>query len=202
MFLSKLYLPWEYAKDAYKVHRQLWRLFPGHDSKKSLFLFRVEQRIPRKGLQILLQSKIKPDDTIQYIHFSGIKEIKLKIKKEQILRFRILCNPIKTIKDQKGRLNTKGEVKKCRVPLIKLDDQHKWINKKFIDFAVIQSIIINGAEPIVFYKDRERRRGKIQPILYDGIFIVTDEAKLENALYNGIGPAKAFGCGLLSLACI
>ncbi len=202
MFLSKLFLPWEYAKDVYMVHQTLWKLFPDHNLKKSLFLFRIEQHVPRKGLHILLQSKIEPINTIAYVQLCGIKEIKLKIKKNQMLRFRILCNPIKTIKDKKGRLNKKGEIKKCRVPLINLDEHRKWINKKLNDFAVIKSITINGSEPFVFYKNHEKRRGKIQPILYDGIFIVTDEVKLQESIYSGIGPAKAFGCGLLSLACV
>nr|WP_246421854.1 type I-E CRISPR-associated protein Cas6/Cse3/CasE [Nocardiopsis mwathae] len=38
------------------------------------------------------------------------------------------------------------------------------------------------------------------PVSYDGRLIVTDPAAFTAALKEGIGRAKAYGCGLLSLA--
>jgi CRISPR system Cascade subunit CasE len=35
---------------------------------------------------------------------------------------------------------------------------------------------------------------------YDGILTVTDPALLRRALCHGVGRAKAYGCGLLTLA--
>lgn len=40
----------------------------------------------------------------------------------------------------------------------------------------------------------------IEAIQYDGYLVVTDPASLAQAVRTGIGPGKAFGCGLLSLA--
>lgn len=37
-------------------------------------------------------------------------------------------------------------------------------------------------------------------VTYNGILQVTDPAALRRALTGGIGPAKAYGCGLLTLA--
>lgn len=39
----------------------------------------------------------------------------------------------------------------------------------------------------------------IEPIRFEGQLIVTDPARLAQAVRTGIGPAKAYGCGLLSL---
>lgn len=46
-----------------------------------------------------------------------------------------------------------------------------------------------------------KKRGiKISTIDFNGVLEVTDPPLFIQALYNGIGPAKAFGCGLLSVA--
>jgi CRISPR system Cascade subunit CasE len=36
--------------------------------------------------------------------------------------------------------------------------------------------------------------------MFDGILTVTDAEALIQEMMQGIGPAKAFGCGLLSIA--
>jgi len=46
-----------------------------------------------------------------------------------------------------------------------------------------------------------RRRGlTFGTALFEGKLVVTDAARFRNAWMTGIGPGKAFGCGLLSLA--
>jgi CRISPR system Cascade subunit CasE len=47
-----------------------------------------------------------------------------------------------------------------------------------------------------------KKRGiKISTLDFNGVLEVTDPGIfIQEALYKGIGPAKAFGCGLLSLA--
>jgi len=42
--------------------------------------------------------------------------------------------------------------------------------------------------------------GKIQSVGFQGILQVAKPTILKEIIINGIGPAKAFGCGLLSLA--
>lgn len=46
-----------------------------------------------------------------------------------------------------------------------------------------------GAPPIV-----------IQTVTYEGRLVVTDATELRERLVAGVGPAKAYGCGLLTLA--
>jgi len=54
--------------------------------------------------------------------------------------------------------------------------------------------------PLRFYKTKEERAGKIQPVSYKGVLNVRDAEGVVMLIRKGIGPAKAFGCGLLSLA--
>ena len=44
------------------------------------------------------------------------------------------------------------------------------------------------------------RRLTFATALFEGELKVTDAARLRDAFAAGIGPGKAFGCGLLSLA--
>ncbi len=37
---------------------------------------------------------------------------------------------------------------------------------------------------------------------FDGYLTVTDPRLLQHALVTGVGPAKAYGCGLMTLAAI
>jgi CRISPR system Cascade subunit CasE len=47
---------------------------------------------------------------------------------------------------------------------------------------------------------RGDRRVTVTKATYEGHLVVTDPKALRTALVSGIGPAKAYGCGLLTLA--
>lgn len=51
-----------------------------------------------------------------------------------------------------------------------------------------------------FAKKGLARPVTMQAITYEGRLIISDPDKLRSALLNGIGPSKAYGCGLLTLA--
>ena len=199
MYLSKIFLSWGIAQNPYEIHRSLWKLFYWQPGKRRSFLFRVEKQIPRTGIELIMQSEDEPNKPEGNIHVLGCKEFNPKIVQGDVLRFRLYANPVRTIKDKNGRKNVKGEAKTCRVPLVSIDEQIKWVSKKFEDFVEIESLTINGLPPILFYKQSEKRKGKIQPVLFDGVLSVKDPVLLTNNLKEGIGPAKAFGCGLLTL---
>ena len=112
------------------------------------------------------------------------------------LRFLLVANPIKTIADERARL--KGKVKRCRIPLIKEDEQSKWLKRKLADAAVVNLLEVEKLLPLHFRKGGTP--GKIQPYCFKGIIEIEDADLLMTLIQKGIGPAKAFGCGLLSLA--
>ena len=47
------------------------------------------------------------------------------------------------------------------------------------------------------YKARGKRLIEYSTLDFAGILEVTDPERFQNTLFNGIGPAKGFGCGLL-----
>ena len=73
-----------------------------------------------------------------------------------------------------------------------------WLEKKAgINGFKLHSVIADGYQQHYF-----KKRGiKISTLDFQGVLEVTEpEVFIRDALYKGIGPAKAFGCGLLSLA--
>jgi len=46
---------------------------------------------------------------------------------------------------------------------------------------------------------RSDKRITIVPSIFEGVIEITDPNQFRTALANGIGPAKAYGCGLLSI---
>lgn len=203
MYLSKIHIPWPQAQNPYQLHQALWRLFPGHEDADREFLFRVEQLQRGVGAHILMQSTIQPQSVDQSPVILNWREYVVNIQNGQRLRFRLRANPIKTIKDSsKGTIEKQGKTftKTVRVPLVHEEQQQAWLERKLQSFAQLESLIVQPEPVLYFRKAKEGRSGKIQTVIFDGILTVTNAEVLSQEIRQGIGPAKAFGCGLLSIA--
>jgi len=68
----------------------------------------------------------------------------------------------------------------------------------------LDSLLIRPCPPLYFYKNNKQTSksygGKIVPIAFEGVLTVQEPDEFIEQVKQGIGPAKAFGCGLLSLA--
>lgn len=199
MYLSKIFVTGPACRNPYEIHRVLWRLFPEAEKATRDFLFRVGHA-GRLHAEILLQSETKPDQPNADAKIQACKDYQLTLNNGQRLRFFLIANPVKTINDETGRKNADGEIKKCRVPLIREEDQRQWLERKFRDVASIDELAIDPQMPLRFYKIREERTGKIQSVSFRGVLNVKSAENFEKLIKKGIGPAKAFGCGLLSVA--
>ena len=203
MYLSKIHIPWHQAQNSYQLHQALWRLFPNCEHAERDFLFRVEQLQKGTGAQVLMQSAIPPQSSEQSPVLLALREYSLNMQNGQRLRFRLRANPIKTIKDSsKGTVEKKGKIftKTVRVPLLHEEQQQAWLERKLQNFAQLEMLIVQPEPVLYFRKPKEGRSGKIQTVMFDGVLTVTDAEDFNNQIMKGIGPAKAFGCGLLSLA--
>lgn len=202
MYLSKIKLTWEQAQNPYEQHRALWRLFPGQEEESRSFLFRIEQLVKGQGALVLMQSHLEPLDSDD-VGLVAVREYFPKLHSGQRLRFRLRANPVKTVKDErKGTIEKNGKVytRTARVPLIDEGQQQAWIERKLSEMAHLESLLLQQEKPLNFRKGREKRSGKIQPVLFDGLLTVQEPEPFLMLMQEGIGPAKAFGCGLLSLA--
>ncbi len=199
MYLSKILVNGLACRNPYEIHRALWKLFPADAFASRDFLFRVEQADLSQA-EVLMQSSRKPEKLSNTVQILACKEYELLLSAGCRLRFLLLANPIKMIKDESGRKNADGETKKCRVPLLREDDQRAWIEHKFREVASFETLTIDHVSPLKFRKNRENRAGKIQPVLFQGILKILNAEAMITLVKTGVGPAKAFGCGLVSLA--
>jgi CRISPR system Cascade subunit CasE len=199
MYLSKVLITGVACRNPYEIHRVLWSVFPNDNGATRDFLFRVE-RADRNRADILLQSVRSPEISTHRAYVIACRDYDLQLQAGQDLRFLLVANPIKMINDENGRQNEKKETKKCRVPLIREEDQQAWLHRKLGSCASVRSLAIDPKLPLYFRKIREGRAGKIRPVVFQGIMRVEESQALRDLICAGVGPAKAFGCGLLSLA--
>lgn len=202
MFLSRVEMPWEAARNPYEIHRRIWRLFPGEEreSRKSNqetrqgFLFRMEDRQVGRPARTLVQSR-RPPRSAQDLTLLGIREFNPKPLSGMRLRFLLTANPVKTIADDERESKPAKVSEKCRVPLLTEEDQLQWLKRKLDGAAEIETATVLKHPPVRFRK--ANYAGKVVPITYEGSLSVLGPQTLLSCLENGIGPAKAFGCGLL-----
>ncbi len=199
MYLSKVMITGKACRNPYEIHRALWRTFPEDVNAGRDFIFRVEKS-GRQQVELLMQSMRQPVSQIPNAGLLATRDYPLKLVEGQRLRFLLIANPVKTINDERGRKNAKGEVKKCRVPLIDESEQRLWMERKLDVSARLEALIITNRLPLYFRKSKSNMAGKIQPVSFQGILQIENPTILKEMIVNGIGPAKAFGCGLLSLA--
>lgn len=118
-------------------------------------------------------------------------------------RFRLTANPVKSLSAGQGR---RGKVTSLR----KVADQERWLLERAEPSGFEIPTNSLGARELAISAgavDRFERRtdGVARTVVvnratFDGILVVIDPERLRVVLREGIGRAKAYGCGLLTLA--
>lgn len=189
------------SRDFYEVHKLVYNLFPGNRAAtvaRVLFRFDVEG----EDGWLYIQSTKEPDwsrlsDRMRK-YVVGTQP--LQIPSDERLRFRLLARPSYRVGDKESSLLAK------RLSLVREDQQREWLNRKgeAAGFAVEQC---NLSDWVWFDSKRDERLpdGSPKPLvgtLFDGILRVVDRDALRQAIARGIGTQKAYGFGLLSVACL
>lgn len=157
-------------------------VFRGSDASASLKLGAHDNR--RRGPEVA-----------EGIALVGTHEFRPQPVAGQRLAFLITANPVKTIIDAQRDTKPHKQSEKCRVPLIKEDEQREWLVRKFSGGADVETTDVLPHPPTYFRKGN--RSGKLVTCTFEGVLRVCDPGTLVTLLENGVGPAKAFGCGLL-----
>jgi CRISPR system Cascade subunit CasE len=202
-------------RDCQGLHRTLMCLFPetaGDSPRNSLeVLYRVEQ-ISSADVQILLQSAVPPDferlpanylkDPAQSKPIPPMADV---IRAGRALRFRLRANPTRAIETKSLPDGTKRNGR--RVEIRGEDAVIEWLNRKAGQhgFKVLACRVdADAPDPRVINGKVEGKRAgarvTIATTLFDGVLEVVDLKLLGDAVEKGIGRAKSYGQGLLSLA--
>jgi CRISPR system Cascade subunit CasE len=190
-------------------------------------LYRIEMKTNEGQVIAYVQSKVKPDwkdlvevgylppasgDSISNPTVKSISEHYDTIRNGDELRFRLLANPTKKVGTTTKSQRKAGIVKNNgrRVGILNHDRQIEWLRRKGDQngFELLSVQADNSISDVVQTKMRTiyGRRKTIQSnpitmhtVMFDGRLRVVDIDIFRSALRNGIGPGKAYGCGLLSI---
>ncbi|KKW67379.1 CRISPR-associated protein Cse3 [Lampropedia cohaerens] len=202
MYLTRLTLDPRNAQvrrdlaNPYDMHRSLVRAFVQNEEQTPpRFLWRLEPQINWQALPVLLVQSSEAAD------WSHLKAVPNYLKREpeekaftlhawllpqQRYRFRLLANP--TVARERKRYGIASQ-----------EAQLEWLSKQGQrqGFSIESAVVIASD---VLKARKQTHVISLQRACYEGNLVATDVASFANAIQNGIGPGKAFGCGLLSLA--
>ena len=188
-------------------------------------LYRLETHPRRPEVKVLVQSLAEPDwSKVDMGFFSAWPECKRidrsldALGEGMILSFRLRANPTRRVHrepDEAGTRRWKGKRVALTVQrdpvtgeVTKDADQMRleWLQRKgeqggfeLVELGTRSSIMDVRVTP----EDRvfgSGRRKTFWPVLYEGHLRIADVECFRATLVQGIGPAKAYGFGLLSVA--
>jgi CRISPR system Cascade subunit CasE len=190
------------------------------------FLFRLDP-LPGGRAVILVQSAVRPDWDYAFHNAKHLLAAPPQVQsfdtcftKGQNHRFRLVANPTRKIDTKSGPDGRRRNGKRVPVPSAK--EIKDWCLKNanedariFIDSKLVEWLA-HRAEPAGFSvkeectnvqqgyiyvnKTQDDHGHRLRSVRYDGILKVTDPARIQETIIRGIGPGKAYGLGLLSLA--
>lgn len=189
-------------RSPYEMHRTLAKAFappsmPEAEAKRALqearVLFRTDLATMRATVIALVQSR-RPPDWTQLTASSGYlaappetKGFEPCFRAGQLLAFRLRANP--TAK-RAGR----------RYGLYREEDQVAWLGRK----ARQGGFVVEQSTPLVEQHALRAPRKGVEvehfAVRFDGVLRVADCHAFAETLASGIGSAKSFGFGLLSVA--
>ena len=178
--------------NAYEMHRTIKKLC-GEDSP----LWRREESI------VLMQSTVEPvwsnlgEGYLKSQNQRPFPLERLKLE-DRDLRFRLRANP--TVSQRPDGSTSKG-MRGKRWSIFGEEAQQAWLERQGerLGFKLL-TVEITESQKLNFPKPNSRTFITLQPCLFDGRLRVTDVARFRETLAKGVGSAKAFGMGMLSLA--
>jgi CRISPR system Cascade subunit CasE len=200
----------------------------GEAWEEARVLFRCDEDNGR--LSLLVQSKVAPDWGAFHEHLNGrylvgapaVKEWEPRFEIGQNLRFRLQANPVFAHKEPGAKdgtrrglyreverldwLRRQGEQHGFEMPLVattlrgtekvKVPFRSGHYDELTLDLPVCEVVDLNDGRRFAM-RDRKEQFSAAR---FDGLLRVTDLEKFTHAVENGIGKARGFGFGLLSLA--
>ncbi|WP_394614504.1 type I-E CRISPR-associated protein Cas6/Cse3/CasE [Lentzea sp. JNUCC 0626] len=217
MFLSKLTInvrSREFRRDyanVHDMHRTIMSAYPdlseGTPARlEHKVLWRLD--VTQSGYTQYVQSHTEPDwSRLPTGHLMTQAEVRPlapvleAIAPGRKFSFRLLANPTRSARVENGQ-----DVRKRRAHTTP-EAQIEWlISRGERDGFVIPTVrrgepdVAPSPVPTLLGQKKDQGKITVVPVRFDGHLIVTDANAFSNAVINGVGRAKAYGCGLISLA--
>ncbi|AQP50703.1 type I-E CRISPR-associated protein Cas6/Cse3/CasE [Tessaracoccus flavescens] len=195
-----------------RLHAAVLGCFPPGQSSdgESRALWRLDASASH-AIKLLLVSGLRPDftalneqagwttgapaRTASYDGFLG------RLAPGQTWRFRLTANPVRSVRDEPG---ARGR----RVAHVTAAQQRHWLVERHAalgvefpsDAAGEPSVAVTRRETVRFTRGAASKPVTLSIAQLDGCVNVVDPERLRAALVMGVGPAKGYGCGLMTLA--
>lgn len=202
------------AAHGYPAHRLVWSLFGDHPDRERDFIYRWDTH-GRNGSVLHVVSERPPRDR------EGLFRVRTKnydpqLREGQVLAFRLRANPVVKKRDANGKqrvhdvvMNAKHEMRQdgswdncdlTEAELVQREGTH-WLQRRTetygFDFDE-DHVRVEEHRKHTFRKPRNRRKVTFTTMDFVGRLHVTDpEQFCTKGLFNGVGPSKAYGCGLM-----
>ena len=202
---------------AYDLHRTIvTQGFAERESDPGRILFRIEPQAESRSLGgpvVLIQSTESPElGTLPdgyCLRVDGPRPFDPHLSSGMLLSFRLVANPIRKARqvDPEGKLikTISGNQRHQRRGILDEESQRNWLERRgnmggfkprFVTVTPLPGL---RRRLNVVTHDRKQSIPHVA-VRFDGVLEVSDPKTMADTLANGIGAAKAFGCGLLSVA--
>jgi CRISPR system Cascade subunit CasE len=134
------------------------------------------------------------------------------VRKDQRLAFMLRANPIRTKRDEKDKQHRHDVVMEAKTLLkqrqAELPRESELVQQAGFMWLALRGeangfavrdgeVRADGYAQLRFTKPKGMHSVSLSTIEFNGLLTVTDPDLLVKTLYRGLGPAKAFGCGLM-----
>lgn len=183
----------------YQLHQAIYHAFPKDGAGRVLYRIDENQRLGT--ISLLVQSEKEPDwQKAEYLILCLMDKAEFHLftpdlKSGRTLFFRLRANP--SVKKQE-----EGKKNGYRMGIIQEEDQLAWLNRKAESggFSIVSCRIIPEGMALDDRSGAVNDKLRHYSVCFEGVLKVTDETIFTETVENGIGSAKGFGFGLLSLA--
>lgn len=123
-----------------------------------------------------------------------------RLKQGQVWQFRLCANPVRSSFKEKNQKSGRGKV----FAHVTHDQQRQWLIKKseLCGFMLEEDAFdVVETKWLQFSKGYKRRaKVSLHIVTFEGVLTVTNVERFKQTLVYGIGRAKAYGCGMLTIA--
>jgi len=178
--------------DSYAWHQALWQAFPGRNGEMRDFLSRVDDLGDR--FRVYLLSDTEP--SCQQWGEWSTREVASGFLDRSTYRFELRANPTvkRVVREESGSRKKNGR----RTAIYDDVGLRKWLAGKATQCG-FEVVAVDVGAPIPQPFRRRGGAGKHVRVDYRGVLRVQDRPCFRSAFKHGIGPAKAFGFGMLVL---
>lgn len=117
-------------------------------------------------------------------------------------RFRLTANPVHNVRQEPGKRGTpRGHVTVSQQLdwLIARQEKNGFAAESMTPGGILQPAIIVRDRKLLTFTRRDTTV-TLRVVTFEGSLMVTDRSRFVHALTHGIGRAKGYGCGLLTIA--